>query len=62
MTTAQRLQQARIDLAQGSDIKCPWHLIEYTRKDIGDELTIRVCESCKLNKPMHPYAQKAGKA
>ena len=62
MTTMRNLQQARIDLAQGTDTKCPWHLTEYTRKDIGDGLTIKVCDSCKQNKPMHPYAQKAGKS
>ena len=63
MTDAQRQRaQAAIDIAQGkADTKCPWHLIDYTRKDIGDGLTIKVCESCRLNKPMHNYAPRAGR-
>ncbi len=53
--------QDKIDACQGTDTKCPWHLVEYTRKDIGGGLTIKVCEPCAKHAPKHPYAQGAGK-
>ncbi len=54
--------QDKIDAVQGTDTKCPWHLVEYTRKDIGRGLTIKICEPCGAQAPMHPFARKAGKA